>query len=589
MAKIHKLDQTIINQIAAGEVVERPASVVKELVENSIDAGAKNITVRLQKGGIDKIEVIDDGAGMTVDDLDMAVEPHATSKIENLEDIVNVDTLGFRGEALSSISSVSKVSITSKSDESSESVGYVIHVEGGHKKQPTKTSRDIGTTVSVENIFYNIPARHKFLKTERTEYRKVLDIFQPITLANPNVHFVLEHNGKEIYNLPSIKDSDRGSVHPQRVSQLIKDTQFLPVFYDGEGITVGGYVAHPKHFAKRVSDQYIFVNGRSIWDNGIAKSVTLGANRFIPEGNRLPFVICINIQPKLVDVNVHPRKLEVRFANPYRVFSAVEDAVRSAFSNISKNEAVSEREAVFRLPQEDDRQTPTKHMESRADLFRSGRELDVDESLEFSRMILQDSGGKPYGNSNLVVQQFLNRYLVTEKEGDLWIVDQHAAAERIRFEKLLSEYDGKGVESQSLLVPQELKLSQSDKEFIEENRRAFKWLGFEFDEDKRLKSLPNILSGSDPVSLVKEILESLKDVEDFDSKDQILSGKYRDSVIATMACHSSIRANRKISGEESRRLVEDLLECENSYSCPHGRPIVWKLSPSEIDKHFNRT
>jgi DNA mismatch repair protein MutL len=533
--------------------------------------------------------VIDDGLGMTADDLDMAVEPHATSKIENLEDIVNVDTLGFRGEALSSISSVSKVSITSKSDESGESVGYVIYVEGGHKKQPTKTSRDIGTTVSVENIFYNIPARHKFLKTERTEYRKVLDIFQPITLANPNIHFVLEHNGKEIYNLPSIKDSDRGSVHPQRVSQLIKDTQFLPVFYDGEGITVGGYVAHPKHFSKKVSDQYIFVNGRNIWDNGIAKSVTLGASRFIPDGNRLPFVICINIQPKLVDVNVHPRKLEVRFANPYRVFSAVEDAVRSAFSNLSKSEAVSEREDVFRLPQEDDHQATTKNMENRVDLFRSGRELDVDESLEFSRMILQDSGGKPYGDSNLVVQQFLNRYLVTEKDGDLWIVDQHAAAERIRFEKLLSEYEGKGVESQSLLVPQELKLSQSDKEFIEENRKALKWLGFAFDEDVKLKSLPNILSGSDPVSLVKGILESLKDVEEFDGKDQILSGEYRDSVIATMACHSSIRANRKISSEESRRLIEDLLECENSYSCPHGRPIVWKLSPSEIDKHFNRT
>lgn len=590
MGKIRKLDQKIIDQIAAGEVVERPSSVVKELVENSIDAESKNITIRLENGGIDKIEIIDDGVGMNLDDLIVAVDSHSTSKIEIFDDIVSVDTLGFRGEALSSISSVSKVSISSKSADSKETGGNLISVEGGDKKDPQKTSRDIGTTVSVSEIFYNIPARKKYLKTPRTEYRKILDLLQPMFLINPQVHFVLEHNGKEVYNLPSIKDSQIGTIHPQRISQLIKDIEFLPLFYDGEGITIGGFVGHPKHFGKKVSNQYTFVNGRSIWDNGIAKSVSLGGNRFIPEGQRLPFIVSINIRGDLVDVNVHPRKREVRFINPYRVYSAVEDSIRAALSTISKTDDVDERELLFRDRQEEGHQTPTeKKQESRIDLFRSGRELDVDESLEFSRMILQDSSSDLEVKEEDSVSQFLNRYLVTEKEGDLWIVDQHAAAERVRFERLLSEYDGKGIESQSLLVSEDLKLSKSDEEFIKEHGKALGYLGFEFDNSSHLSALPSMLSKADPKQLVKEIIDELKDVEEFDSKEQILSGEYRDGIIATMACHSSVRANKRISSEEAKNIMRELMECENSYSCPHGRPIIWKLSPSEIDKHFNRT
>lgn len=594
MGKIHKLNQKVIDQIAAGEVVERPASVLKELIENSIDADARDINIKIENGGMSLIEVIDDGVGISKGDLGLCLDSHSTSKIKEIEDIINIDTLGFRGEALSSISVVSRVCILSRESGSSKTGGNMIEVKGGDKSAIKTTSRDNGTTVVVEDIFYNIPARKKFLKSPRTEYRKILDVFLPIALINPNVHFVLENDGKQVYNLPAIKDSQKGTVHPQRLKSLIKDVEFFPVFYDGEGITIGGYIGHPKHFSKRVSEQYIFVNGRNIWDFGIVKSVSLGARRFIPKGTKIPFVISINILPRLVDVNVHPRKSEIRFLNPYRVYSAVEMSVNKALGSVSKTDKEN-RDELFRVDQEEKQRPDIGHDESRAELFRSGKDYDVDESMEFSRIILQDSDVDEYKASfkgdNGAVVQLLNRYIVTEKDGDILIIDQHAAAERIRFEKLLQEYSGKGVESQSMLVPIQLDITASDREFIKEYIKALRWFGFEFDINKKVsvKAIPSLLSGADISLLVKDVIERLKDVEEFENKDQILSGEYKDSVIAIMACHSSVRANKKISKLEAKQILEDLSKCENAYSCPHGRPIVWKLNPSEIDKHFNRT
>jgi DNA mismatch repair protein MutL len=623
MSKVKKLNPNLIDQIAAGEVVERPASVVKELMENAIDAGADKIEVTIKSGGKKEIQISDNGQGMLPDDLEIAVESHTTSKIEEIDDISKIRTLGFRGEALSSIASVSKMHICSLAEGASKA--YEIKVNGGKRHDPEVTSRNRGTTVTIKDLFYNVPARSKFLKTDKTEYRKVLNVFIPIALANPQIHFVLGSDGREVYNLPRVNDVTPGTIHPQRLSEVFKDTEFVELFYDGESITVGGVVAHPKHHKTRTKKRYIFVNGRPVWDNGVAKAVSVGANRFVPHNEKLPFAISINIKPEYVDVNVHPQKSEVRFANPYRVFSAVEKSVKAAFENDLGKDA---SDLEFERFRKEGVRSGVTH--SKAKDISNHKVYNSDQSLKFSKMILEDSAGAKYkskddkdlsdsqeklrlredsnsdalettadnspnaSNQDLLtghITQYLNRYIVVGHGKELWIIDQHAAAERIRFEKLIDTYEDKKVESQSLLAPETLNLNEAEAAFVEENKKVLNDLGYEIEIDNssiKLKSIPALMRGGDHKEIILEIFEELKEVEDFAEKDGILAGKYRDSVIATMACHSSVRMNRKLSQQETAGIFRDLMNCRNSYSCPHGRPIVWKLSQKEIEKNFER-
>ncbi|MBN1618077.1 DNA mismatch repair endonuclease MutL [Candidatus Dojkabacteria bacterium] len=650
MSKIHLLDRNLIDKIAAGEVVERPASVVKELLENAIDSGATKISLRIKNGGIDLIEVIDNGSGISKEDLEIAVDAHTTSKIYDIEDLNNILTLGFRGEALASISSVSNLSILSRTNASEDNVAYLLNVEGGQKKEVEAAARDIGTSVKVENLFFNIPARRKFLKTAETEYRKILQTFFSISMINPSIHFVLENDGKMVYNLPAVKSTATSSVHPQRISSILKGYEFLDVFFEGEGIVVGGLVAHPKYNVSKSSNQYIFVNGRPIWDNGIAKSVQIGVNRFIPEGKKIPFAISLKLRPEIVDVNVHPRKSEVRFANPYRVYSAVEKAIKEKFqSSLSKGES-DLNDDYYRL-RKSGVQSQFENNENQHDEFNASDQVsrfsrvkrirtnryseigqglanesgNVDDSISFSKLLLdstqdytanelQDSGNNLKNNEypeaddsfNLTamgnrkefsddmqfyVRQYLGRYLVAEVNSELWIVDQHAAAERIRFEKLISEYNQKEIEIQGFLVPVELEISEQEMSFIKENEKVFTNLGFNLEHrtDKiNLLGIPSILSEGDAKQIFMDILSEIMDLEEIEAKESVFSGKYRDSLLATMACHSSVRMNQRVSDAEAKNLIGELLKCKNSYSCPHGRPIVWRLTPKEIDGHFDR-
>ncbi len=618
MSSIKKLDPNLVDQIAAGEVVERPASVVKELVENSIDAGADKIEIVIEDGGKKSISIKDNGLGMSVEDLEVAVESHTTSKIESLDDIVNIRTLGFKGEALSSIASVSKMQIISLEEGGDNA--YKVLVDGGEKSEPEITSRNRGTTITVEDIFYNVPARRKFLKTDKTEYRKILEVFSPIALINPQVHFILKSDGREVYNLPSIKDVNQGAIHPDRLSELFKDIDFVELFYDGESITVGGVVAHPRHHKSRTRNRYVFVNGRPVWDSGIVKAVSVGANRFIPATEKVPFAISVNISPKYVDVNVHPQKSEVRFSNPYRVYSAVEKAVKAAYE---KDLQENESDAEFARFRKDGVRQGLSHTEAKE--IDTRKVYDSEDSLRFSRMVLEDSrqsdkrktsnhreddseapsffSAESSGSTNEDItieshatfgaptQQFLNRYIVTERGNELWIIDQHAAAERIRFETLLDNYENKSIESQLLMDAQEIELSKSEAAFVNENMETLEQLGYSLeivDSAIKLKAVPALLQGGDHESVIMEILDELEQIDDFADKQGILRGKYRDSVIATMACHSSVRMNRKLARQEADGIVKDLMRCRNSYSCPHGRPIIWKLSPKEIEKHFER-
>lgn len=635
MGKIQTLSKDVIDHIAAGEVVERPASVLKELLDNAIDAGAKKIVVSVSDGGIKKIAVADDGSGMSEDDLGIAVESHSTSKISEIKDLSKIETLGFRGEALASITAVSRVEIITATDDKSGARAFII--DGGKKGKIQPASRDRGTTVSVTDLFFNVPARRKFLKTPQTEYRKIVAIFYPIVLIHPDIHFVLESNGKVVKNLPAVTDASSGTLHPQRVHELFPDMELIELFFDGNGITVGGYTAHPLHQKKNPRDRYIFVNGRPIWDSGIVKSVSIGMARFIPDGTKVPFFVSLAVPYDQVDVNVHPQKSEVRFANPYRVYSSVESAVKRAFEDtlgkVHEKHADSELSNRFRQEgvvvsggsDEDYRGKQIPRTLREDNNWPHPPRYDVVKSLEFSKMILEEDGepsqkvhrevvdhDAAYSNNEYIghdpydsldlqkrievdgeihAKQFLNRYIVAQIEDALFIIDQHAAAERIRFETLLSDYQDKGIEVQSLMIPIAITLAETEALFVEETANIIKDLGFNFTVDGDTVSLlgiPAMLSSGDHEGIFRSILADLQEFEEIGSKKKVLDDTYRDSLIATMACHTSVRMNQRLDPKEAERIVRDLLHCKNSYSCPHGRPIVWKLTQEEIDRHFSR-
>lgn len=627
MATIQVMDEELVNHIAAGEVVERPASVLKELLENALDAGATKIMIRVKKGGIDLVEVSDNGSGIGKADLEVIANPHSTSKLIDLTGLEHIDTLGFRGEALASICAVSEVEITSYTGKGTS--GNKVAIVNGTRERVVPASRDKGTSVSVRNLFKNVPARRSFLKLPTTEYRKLVETFIPHALVYPNVHFIFETEGKIAYNLPAIPQSSCKSLHPQRLKELFPNVSLIELFYDGEGMLVGGYAGHPKHQSSKVDTRYIFVNGRPIWDNGVARSVLVGAERFIVDGMKIPFFVMMTVPHQYVDVNVHPRKSEVRFANPYRVYSAVENAVKKAFQeSLRENEFAKEEAAADRLRPYSSRaggfgvsDSEGKHIyRVGADLRGADRSFrarhisrrEIDENLSFTKRVLDDVNRdeiesekhmsvldraafsepmKLETDEYISARQFLNRYIIAEIAENLFIIDQHAAAERIRFEKLQEDYASEGIEKQGLIIPVKIKFSDTEAFFAEEAKELLKTIGYGISVQKdtlTISTVPAILQNGDHASLFRQILGELQDFELGADISEKINEKYRDSLFATMACHSSVRMNQRISDSEAIRLVRDLFKCRNAYSCPHGRPIVWRITSQEIDQKFNR-
>jgi len=649
---IKKLDQNTINQISAGEVVERPASVVKELLDNSIDAGATKITIRIKNGGMSMIEVEDNGCGINRDELLLAFDAHTTSKIQTLEDLNNLITMGFRGEALSTIKAVSEVSASSKTE--GQDVGYAVDFFAEKKVEDRtgdisknedisvrKTARETGTTVTVTNIFQLIPARLKYLKTDKTEHRYILSTVLPYFLIYPKIHFIFENDGKVQYNLPPVDDIQDGIFSKIRLKDALKDgwtTDPIPFFYDGEGLSVTGFVAHPKFNSKSVLDTFIFINGRPIKDRGIMKSVLQGFDRFMPYGQKVPFCLSLKLRPELVDVNVHPRKEEVRFANPYRIYSSIEQAVRKGveravgaefknesyssddsdnsvgYSRLRSRTASSSKNFLFdrEVGESYSRDTSSNKATNREIRFDSTNRVgDVHGSLEFSKNILRfgtigtecegvidkesvsGSSEIPKLNGKISnvrsLSQLFNKYIVVEFEDRVWVVDQHAAAERVTFEKLKKNLEKDNKSSQKLMLPEVLKLNQVENEFVLEHVDFFNKLGFEVEKGQSdnlvVNAIPSELLGADVTQMFKSIFED----EDFQQNMKKEFEKLRDSVIATMACHTSVRTGQPLKHEEMKYLIESLLLCENPYSCPHGRPAVWVLVLNDIDKHFYRT
>lgn len=589
---LNRLPQELVNKIAAGEVIERPSSVVKELVDNSIDANATKITIKVVNGGIDLIEVSDDGIGIPQENLKDIFDAHTTSKISSFEDLNSLLTMGFRGEALSTVQSVSNTKILSKYTE--EEIANEISFDSKGTKVIKKAAREAGTIVSVENLFGNIPARRKFLKTAQTEYKKILEILIPYFLIYPNIHFTLIKDGKQVIDLNSIPSAKAGSVGKSRIEGVLKGEfveRMLKVFFDGAGVKISGFVGHPSDHQKNASNQYIFVNRRPIKDNGIARGVYQGFERYIPHGQKIPFVLLLDINPELVDVNVHPRKEEVRFLNPFRIYSAVEEAVKKAVVGATSFKVESRQEFVPT--------TNTKTYQPRDISFSQGRSTSVQDSLLFSKELLSDDSYlkreefKPIEieKEDLSVRnmfQVFNKYIVVEFNEDiLWVIDQHAAAERITFEKLLNAKED-NIEKQKFLVPFEISFSSVEILALEELKDFFNTLGFEYEIEGSkilITSSPTEFVNADFKKIFEEIFQLTENPEDI-SKE---TDRLKEDIYATMACHSSVRSGQALRREEMMDIYKRLKECENPYSCPHGRPAVWKLKLRDIDMNFERT
>jgi DNA mismatch repair protein MutL len=599
--KLNKLSEQVINQIAAGEVVERPSSVVKELVDNAIDANATKIDIKIKNGGIDLIEVSDNGIGIPKENIDSVFDSHTTSKIGSIEDLNTLMSMGFRGEALSTITSVSKVSLSSKFVEEEFGNEILFNEEG--KSSVKKTPKEEGTTVKVEKIFYNIPARKKYLKTAQTEYRKIYELLSNYFLIYPNIHFTLEKDSKIVKDLSIVDDRKAGDIVPERLEEAIGNSEgFLKLKYDGSGIKVTGYIAHPSFHKSRTSKTYIFLNNRPIYDRGIHRAIYEGYSRYIPHGQKVDFVINLNLRPDLVDVNVHPRKEEVRFENPFRIYSAIEQAVKHSLekelsynNSQSSSSSTSAAKDFASIRESFNSKSPSRSEKEYqpTNIYQKSGSTSVKDTLLFSKELLKDIPERdnqlPWDEESDIVNifQIFNKYIVIEfLDEKLWIIDQHAAAERINFENLSKGKDN--IDIQNYLVPVEIEFKDNEIMFLEENKTFFDKLGILYDiKGKKvlLKTVPVEFVDSD----FKKVFEDIFSLEDDISLLKKNFKKLKDDVLATISCHSSVRSGQRLKKEEMIDIFNKLKSCKNPYSCPHGRPAIWKLTLSEIDLNFERT
>ncbi len=568
MSVIRVLPQLLISQIAAGEVVERPASVLKELLENAVDAGAQAITVQLDAGGTKRVQVEDDGAGIAREQLPLALARHATSKIASLEDLEAVVTMGFRGEALASIASVSRLSITSRTRDAAHAAE--IHAEGAQVSEVRPAARAQGTTVAVSDLYFNTPARRKFLRTEQTEFGHCDEVFRRVALARSGVAFMLKHNGR-------VSHVVRAQAGPERAAALLGDAFFtnsLQVETHGGALRVFGRAGTPQAAGERSDGQYFFVNGRYVRDRLLSHAVREAYSETL-HGERQPaYVLFLEIDPRAVDVNVHPAKTEVRFRDGRAVHQFVYHAVQRALSPSAATAPVSYAavgmgmdrpiQAAFGLAQ------PVAAYESF--LRAAGQPLPSAEKAP------------PLGYA---LGQLHGVYILAQNEAGLVLVDMHAAHERIVMEKLKANLDAGAVQRQSLLVPALFSAEALDIATVEDNREAIERLGLELSvsgpNELAVRGAPAPLAGGDIVGLARSVIREIREY----GASQALSAR-QNELLATMACHAAVRANRALSPVEMNALLREMEETERSGSCNHGRPTWYQLTMGDLDKLFLR-
>lgn len=568
MTAIRVLPDVLVSQIAAGEVVERPSSVLKELLENSLDAGAQAITVTLDEGGVRRIQVEDDGDGIAREELALALARHATSKISCLDDLEGVATMGFRGEALAAIASVSRLSIATRQRDAAH--GWSLHAEGARASEPEPAARAHGTTVSVEDLYFNTPARRKFMRTEGTEFGHCDEVFRRLALARPEVSFTLKHNGRVSRHL-------RDQKLDARASDLLGEELLaasIPISAQAGPLKLFGIAGTPQAARTRADTQYFFVNGRFVRDRLLAHAAR-EAYRQLLHGERHPaYVLFLELDPRGVDVNVHPAKIEVRFRDARAVHQFVRHAVERALSLGAAEAPVSY--AVF-----------SPHA--------SGTALQSSFSLAQPALAYQAfmgaAGPVPSGDKapplGYALAQLHGIYILSQNEAGLVLVDMHAAHERIVMEKLKAGIDAGEVSRQNLLVPAVLSLDALDVATADENHESLGRLGLEISvsgpNELTVRAAPALLAGGDIAGLVRNVLKEIRDY----GASQVLASR-QNELLATMACHAAVRANRVLSVTEMNALLREMEETERSGSCNHGRPTWYQLSLADLDKLFLR-
>ncbi|MEX0999390.1 MAG: DNA mismatch repair endonuclease MutL [Thermodesulfobacteriota bacterium] len=609
MGKIRILSDNVVSKIAAGEIVERPASVVKELVENSIDAGSRSIKIELESGGKKLIEVSDDGEGMSRDEALLSLERHATSKIKDINDLFSVRSLGFRGEAIPSIASVSRFRITTRISENI--IGTMISGDGGKIRKVEETGCPAGTSIQVKNLFYNTPVRLKFMRKIETELSNVLDIVQREAMSRPEISFEITSGGKAVLNLPK-RDNLLG-----RLSDIFPNTELQSIYAEAQGVKVSGFMSSPLDTRSTTHKLFTYINQRAVRDKFLTRIVIDAYGKMLEKRKFPQGAIFIDIPTAEVDVNVHPTKNEVRFRNQRLIADLIRTSIlqmlreapwiksykgrvensiseflkeKNAQINYENYQHVNRPERTFAeevrgvqpsdkndLPILRDEIRPSEH---------TGHEFHISQNDPTVDGLFESTG---LYSSLRIIGQIRELYIVCASDNGMVLVDQHAAHERINYERLKRAYlENKELEVQELLVPEVLEFPPYESSLINKHLGEFESLGLRIEEFGNnsflIRSVPALLKNVDSTILVKDIVSEIAG----DGKEESLSEKI-DLVIATMACHSSITAKFELSFEEMKALLEELDRMDFPHSCPHGRPVAQELSYYDIERMFKRT
>ncbi len=585
---IEQLPDHLINQIAAGEVVERPASVIKELVENSLDAGAETVLIDVLAGGQKLIRIRDDGKGIDKQELALALSRYATSKISSLDDLEAVASLGFRGEALPSIASVARLTLCSRTANGDSA--WQVEADGGDISAAKPAPHPQGTTVEVHDLFYNTPARRRFLRTERTEFSHIEKWVRRLALSRPTIGFTLTHNQRTVLQTPAAttEESQR-----QRVARICGDAfaeQCIHIERETEGIALAGWIGLPTFNRSQPDMQYWFVNGRSVTDKTLSHAVRHAYRDVLFHGRYPAYVLNLTVDPASVDANAHPAKHEVRFRDGRRIHGVVSQSVEVALQDTrpgGHNVAPipMTRESVFKQGSMPLQSWPTQSRPSSAgvrDTLAAYRSMATAPSL--ADMPENTTDVPPLG---FAVAQLAGVYILAENKEGLVIVDMHAAHERVTYEKLKKGFDDRNLVRQPLLVPESISVAESEANLIEECGDMLAGLGLVVDRagpgSVTVREVPALLKNSDVESLLRDVLSDLSEAGQTNRIEDA-----GDDYLATMACHHSVRANRLLSIDEMNALLREMEETERADQCNHGRPTWTTISMPELDRLFLR-
>ncbi|MHC2067308.1 DNA mismatch repair endonuclease MutL [Bremerella sp. T1] len=640
MPKIQQLSASVVNKIAAGEVIERPASAVKELMENSLDAGSTRIDVTVEHGGTELIRIADNGCGVAPEDIALTIASHATSKIGNADDLFHVQTLGFRGEALASISEVSHFLLRSRTHDAD--CGSEMLVHGGSVQEAQPCGCPPGTIIEIRNLFYNTPVRKKFLKTTQTEFGHISEAFTRMALAHPHVHFTLKHGSRQVHDLPPSADlRDRVRVF---FGEEIAD-QLIEVESENDRVTLRGFVGNPRFSRSNNRMQYLFLNGRFIKDRALQHALGEAYRGLLLTGRYPIAFLRMEMPPEMVDVNVHPTKLEVRFQDSGRIYSQLLGTLRTKFltsdldatyrpsndesaatnmdsqkaenlreelvawakgavdSEGSSTNAAPRRQADFDLDFRSDNHTPLQLTPINRSAVGAGslplppipsgvtpahlRDQEDAEPEEQSDAIAEETQGGGIGFQQRAIQLH-NRYLIAETDEGMAVIDQHALHERILYEELREKALARRLEVQRMLVPETLNLSAQEFAAVEGATETLQQIGIEVEafggDTILIRSYPAILGRRKPAEIVREVVDQLltegKNLEKRDLLDELLH---------MMSCKAAIKAGDRLSSEEIDALLELRHLCQDSHHCPHGRPTALVFTKEELDRRFQRT